>query len=98
MSVLTPIWTYRGSISKDQAHRGDHTSRVESARLLARDTTRRGPGFPCKEVRNKTGKVPTYLPSTRETQCPILGNIAHYKVLEQEPMALEIWLAFRFEY
>jgi hypothetical protein len=82
----------------DRAHRGDHESRVESARFLARDTTRRGPDFPCKEVRNETRQAHTYFPSARETQCLVLGNIAHYKVIEQEPRVLDIWLPVRFEY
>ena len=52
----------------------------------------------CKGAGNGTSKVCTYFPGARKTQYLVLGNIAHQKVIEEEPRVLEMQLVFRFGY
>ena len=53
-------------VSCHRAHRGDHQSQVGSVRPLIRDTTQRGPYFPCEEARNKMRQVSTPSASSSE--------------------------------
>ena len=67
---------------------GRPLNRVESARLLVRDTTRQRPGFPCKEARNEVHKSAHVLGKLGAAP----RNIADYKIVEQETRALEMTL------